>query len=156
MEVLLIKDVDGLGEAGEVQRVADGYARNYLLPRRLAVAATPGAIKQAEQRQKARARQQERIVSEAQALAQALDGVSVSIQARAGETDRLYGSITSANIAEALSKEVGQEVDRRKLLLHEPIKELGTHAVTIRLAPEGEAKVTVIVEREEEAMAEGD
>ena len=154
MEVLLVQDVDGLGDAGEVKRVADGYARNYLLPRRLAVSATPGAIKQAEQQRQAKARQRAKVISEAQGLGKALDGVTVTIQARAGESDRLYGSITSANIADALSDKVGQEVDRRKLLLHEPIKELGTHAVTIRLAPEVEAKVTVVVEREEESAAE--
>ena len=74
---------------------------------------------------------------------------SVTFQARAGESDRLYGSITSANIAEALEEQVGQEVDRRKIDLEEPLKQLGTHAVTIRLAPQAEAKVTVVVEREE-------
>ncbi len=150
MEVLLLQDVDRLGSAGEVKRVADGYARNYLFPKNLAVLATPGAIKQAKLRQEAMARRRERELSTAQALAQALDGQVVTFQARAGESDRLYGSITSANIAEALSAQVGQEVDRRKIELEEPLKELGTHAVTIRLAAGAEAKVTVVIEREEE------
>jgi large subunit ribosomal protein L9 len=149
MEVLLLKDVEPLGVAGEVKRVSGGYARNYLFPKGLAVEATPGAIKQAEQRQKATARRQAQELSEAQALAQTLDGVSVTFQARAGETDRLYGSITNANIAEALGEKIGEEVDKRKIDLEEPLKELGTHAVTVRLAPGAEAKVTVVVEREE-------
>ena len=149
MEVLLLKDVVDLGEAGEIKRVADGYARNYLVPRGLAVRATPGAIKQAEKQRQAAARRQAKELTEAQALAQALDGVSVSFQARAGESDRLYGSITNVNIAEALEEKIGQEVDRRKFEMEEPLKELGTHAVTIRLAPGAEAKVTVVIEREE-------
>lgn len=149
MEVLLLKDLNQLGQAGEVKRVSDGYARNYLIPRGLAVMATPGAIKQAEKQREAAARRQVKELSQAQALAQALDGLTVTFQARAGESDRLYGSITNANIAEALEEQVGQEVDRRKIDLEEPLKELGTHAVTIRLAPQAEAKVTVVIEREE-------
>ena len=149
MEVLLLKDVVDLGDAGEIKRVADGYARNYLVPRGLAVRATPGAIKQAEKQRQAADRRQAQELSEAQALAQTLDGVSVTFQARAGETDRLYGSITNVNIAEALEEKIGQEVDRRKIEMEEPLKELGTHAITVRLAPGAEAKVTVVIEREE-------
>ena len=149
MEVLLLQDVDRLGQAGDIKKVADGYARNYLFPRNLAVAATPGAIKKAEQEREAAARRQAQALTEAQALAQVLDGMSVTFQARAGEGDRLYGSITNGHIAEALAEKIGQEVDRRKIVLDEPLKELGTHAITIRLAPEAEAKVTVIIEREE-------
>lgn len=150
MEVLLLKDVDGLGEAGEIKRVADGYGRNFLIPRGLGVMATPGAIKKAQQDRDLALRRQKKELEEAHGLTQALDGLSVTFQARAGETDRLYGSITKANIAEALEAVVGQEVDRRKIDLDESIKELGTHAVTIRLAPGAEAKITVVVEREEE------
>lgn len=150
MEVLLLKDVDGLGEAGEVKRVADGYGRNFLIPRGLAVMATPGAIKQAKQVHELELRRENKELQEAQSLAQALDGLSVTFKARAGESDRLYGSITKANIAEALEAMAGQEVDRRKIDLEESIKELGTHAVTVRLAPGAEAKVSVVVEREEE------
>jgi large subunit ribosomal protein L9 len=149
MEVLLLQDVDGLGLAGEIKKVADGYGRNYLIPRGLVSLATPGAIRQAELQQQSTARREAKELSEAQALAQLLDGVSVTFQARAGESDRLYGSITNVNIAEALEEKVGQEVDRRKIDLEEPLKELGTHAVTIRLAAEAEAKVTVVIEREE-------
>jgi large subunit ribosomal protein L9 len=149
MEVLLLKNVDQLGKAGDVKRVADGYARNFLFPRQLAVVATPGAIRQAKLHREAEAARQAKALSDAQALAQRLDGLTVTFQARAGETDRLYGSITNVNIAEALEKQIGEEVDRRKIDLEEPLKELGTHAVTIRLAPGAEAKVTVAIEREE-------
>mgnify|MGYP001828709894 CR=1 FL=1 len=149
MEVLLLEDVHRLGQAGDIKKVADGYARNFLFPRGLAVLATPGAVKQAEKQRQATARREAQALSEAQALAQKLDGMSVTFQARAGEKDRLYGSITNVNIADALSEKVDQEVDRRKIVMSEPLKELGTHAVTIHLAPEAEAKVTVVIEREE-------
>ncbi|MGD2206551.1 MAG: 50S ribosomal protein L9, partial [Anaerolineae bacterium] len=129
MEVLLVKDVESLGKAGDIQDVANGYARNFLFPRGLAVAATPGAIRQAKERRKAEARQDARILREAQDVAERLDGLVVTFQALAGETDRLYGSITNADIAEALEKESGLEVDRRKISMEEPLKELGTHAV---------------------------
>jgi large subunit ribosomal protein L9 len=148
MEVLLLKNVDQLGRAGDVKRVADGYARNYLIPRGLATLATPGSVKQAELRRETTAHRQAKEVSEAQALAQRLDGMTVTFQARAGELDRLYGSITNVMIAEALSEKASVEVDRRKIELEEPLKELGTHAVTIHLGPGAEAKITVVVERE--------
>ena len=149
MQVLLIQDVDQLGRAGDIKKVAEGYARNYLIPRRLAVPATEGAIKQAEQHRQAAGRRQIKAITEAQAFAQILDGITLTFQARAGESDRLYGSITNAHIAEALTEKVGREVDKRKVDLEEPLKELGTHAVTVRLAPEAEAKIIVVVEREE-------
>lgn len=149
MQVLLVKDVDALGQAGEVKRVADGYARNYLFPREMAVLATPGAIRQTELSRRAEAGREARALTEAQELAQILDGRTVTFEARAGEADRLYGSITNVHIGEALEEQIDGEVDRRKIDLEEPLKELGTHAVTVRLAPGVEAKVTVIIEREE-------
>jgi len=149
MQVLLLKDVEQLGHSGEIKKVSDGYARNYLIPRGLAIAATPGAVKQAEQQRTLTARREVRVLSEAQTLAQALDGMTVSFHARAGEGERLYGSITNADIADALAAKLGREVDKRKIELEEPLKQLGTHAVTIHLAPRAEAKVTIVIEREE-------
>lgn len=149
MQVLLLQDVEGLGQAGTVKKVADGYARNSLTPRLLALPATPGSVKAAEQAREAKSHRQARALSEAQALAQLLDGQTVTFQARAGEGDRLYGSITNANIAEALQAKVGREIDKRKIVLEEPLKELGAHTITIHLAPQAEAKVIVVVEREE-------
>jgi large subunit ribosomal protein L9 len=149
MQVLLLKDVDQLGQAGDVKKVSDGYARNFLLPRGLAVAATESAIRQAQKQREASIRRQAKALTEAQQFAQVLDGQMITFHARAGEADRLYGSITSASIAEALTAKVGREVDKRKIVLEEPIKELGTHAVTVHLAPEAEAKIIVVVAREE-------
>ena len=152
MQVLLIKDVDQLGVAGDIKNVSAGYARNFLFPRDLATQATPGAIKKAAVQRESDVKRVAKEFSEAQALARQLDGLVVTFQAKAGEADRLYGSITNANIAEALEEQVGQQVDRRKFDMDEPLKELGTHAVTIRLAAEAEAKVTVVIEREEESQ----
>jgi large subunit ribosomal protein L9 len=149
MQVLLVKDVDELGQAGEVKNVANGYFRNFLFPRGLAVQATKGAIRQAEIARQAETKREAKALTEAQQLAQLLDGRTVTFEARAGETDRLYGSITNVHIGEKLEEQIEQEVDRRKIDLEEPLKDLGTHAVTVRLAPEVEAKVTVVIEREE-------
>jgi large subunit ribosomal protein L9 len=149
MEVLLLENVDRLGKAGEIKKVTDGYARNYLFPRGWAVLASPGAVRQAKRQLQAAATRQSKALSEAQALAQLLDGITVTFRARAGESDRLYGSITNAHIADALAQRIEQDVDKRKIELEEPLKELGMHAVTVRLAPEAEAKVTVVIEREE-------
>jgi large subunit ribosomal protein L9 len=149
MQVLLLKDVDQLGRAGEVKKVSDGYARNFLLPRKLAIAASAAAIQQAEQQRQASSRRQAKALTEAQQFAQQLDGRALTFPARAGESGRLYGSITNADIAEALSAQVGREVDKHKIVLGEPLKELGTHAVTVHLAKEAEAKITVFITREE-------
>ena len=149
MQVLLLKDVNQLGQAGDVKKVSDGYARNFLLPRGLAIAATEGAIRQAQMQREANSRRQAKALTEAQEFAQVLDGQTITFHARAGELDRLYGSITNANIAEALTAQVGREVDKRKIVLEEPLKELGAHTVTIHFAPQAEAKVIVVVEREE-------
>ncbi len=150
MEVLLLKDVDRLGKAGEIKKVSDGFARNFLYPQGLAVAATPGAIKQAEALREAQAKRKAKELNEAQTLAQKLDGLTVTFQARAGESDRLYGSITNSHIADAIQEQAGLQVDRRKIALEEPIKELGNHAVSIRLAASAEAKITVVVQRDDE------
>ncbi len=149
MEVLLLHDIAQLGHAGDVKKVPDGYARNFLIPRGLATPATEGAVRQAQLAHHSQARRQEKALTEAQNLARLLDGTVLTFRARAGESDRLYGSITNAHIAEALKDKTGHEVDKRKIELEEPLRELGTHAVTVRLAPEAEAKLTVIVEREE-------
>lgn len=148
MQVLLKKDVPGLGHAGEVKRVADGYALNYLIPRGLATAATEGALKQAQQLKEATERQRQRQQSEAERLAQKLSGLTLTFKAKAGDGDKLYGSVTSADIAEAIAKATGEVVDKRRIELAHAIKELGTHQVLLRLAPETVATVTVVVERE--------
>jgi len=149
MKVILTQAVKGLGEAGTVKDVADGYGRNYLIPRGLARPATEGAQKQIELEQTAVARREKRLLGEAEVFAKALSALELTFQAKAGEGDRLYGSITSADIAEQIVKKVHTDLDKRKIVLEEPIRELGTHQVTIKLMSNVTAEVTVIVERAE-------
>ena len=148
MQVLLKKDVAGLGQAGEIKRVADGYALNFLIPRGLATIATEGAVKQVKQLNEAADRHRQRQQSQAEVVAQKLAGISLTFTAKAGEGDKLYGSITGADIAEAIEKATGAVIDKRRVELAHPIKELGTHQVSLRLAPEVTAQVTVVVQRE--------
>jgi large subunit ribosomal protein L9 len=149
MRVLLIETVDNLGSAGQVKKVADGYARNFLIPKGLAVPVTAGTLKQAELRRQAEARRQQRAKVEAESLAKTLSQVTLTFQVKAGEKDKLYGSITNADIAEALEREIGQVIDKRKVELEEPIRELGSHYVPIKLLPDLAPRITVIVERED-------
>mgnify|MGYP005844060997 FL=1 len=149
MEVLLLKEVKRLGKPGEVRRVADGYARNYLIPRGLAVPATEAARKQVADRQAARARAAEAERAAAEAHAASLQHVELVFKVKSGESGRLYGSITSADIAERLAERIGEPVDKRKVLLDEPIKEVGTSKVDVKLHADVKITVTVIVEGEE-------
>jgi|YNPBryantNP2012_1023418.scaffolds.fasta_scaffold11902_1 large subunit ribosomal protein L9 len=151
MQVLLIKNVEGLGHAGEIKEVAGGYAHNFLFPRKLAVPLTDAALKQAQQMKEAEARRQERRAMEAKLLAGQLDGQTIVFHARAGEGDRLYGSITSADIADALSRMIGREIERRFVDLEHPIKTLGEHRVPIKIGGGTTATVYVRVERSAEA-----
>jgi large subunit ribosomal protein L9 len=147
MEVILREHVDNLGRRGEVVKVADGYARNYLLPRRLALLATEGNKKQIErEREKFEAKEtEERKVAEA--MAGRMTNLEVEIARKVGETEALYGSVTTADIAEALA-EKGIEIDRRKMQLQEPIKKLGEFDVPVRLHREvvTTIKVKVVAE----------
>jgi large subunit ribosomal protein L9 len=133
MQVLLIQDVDNLGYAGDVKKVADGFGRNYLLPRNLAVLATPGALKQAETIRKGAEKRRAHEMADAQAMANQLTGVELLFERRAGETGKLYGSVTSGDIADALKAKTGLEIDKRKVALPEPIRQLGDQEVTIKL-----------------------
>lgn len=148
MEVLLVKDVRRLGKAGEIKKVADGYARNYLLPRGLAVLATEASRKEVAEQAAAKARRLAREQAQAQERAQDLKDVTLQFEAKVGESGRLYGSITSADIAERLTAQVGAEVDKRKVLLAEPIKEVGRYKVDVRLHSNVTITVTVIVKAE--------
>jgi large subunit ribosomal protein L9 len=154
MEVILREHVDNLGRRGEVVKVADGYARNYLLPRKMALPVTEGNKKHIErERAKFDAREAEE-KGAADTIAQRIAGVELEIARRVGETEVLYGSVTSADIAEALHAK-GFDVDRRKLQLHEPIKKLGEYDVPIRLHREitTHVKVRVIAEGQERAKS---
>jgi large subunit ribosomal protein L9 len=149
MRVLLLKDVPELGKAGQLKTVADGYGRNFLLPRRLAEIATEGAIRQAEVMRKADDRRSAKVQSEAEKVAAELSGMTVHFTAKSGEQGKLYGSITSAQVAEALTKKSGLEIDKRKLDLEEPLKELGLFDVRIKLAPGVDTVIKVVIESEE-------
>jgi len=149
MKVLLIEDVAGVGKAGEIKKVADGYARNYLIPKGLAVLARPGVARQAKERRQAEGRKASWQAADAQALAQQMAQLTLTFKVKAGEQDKLYGSITSGNIVEELEKQLGRELDRRKVLLDQPIKQLGSHQVAVKLSSDITTEVTVIVEREE-------
>jgi len=145
MKVVLIQDVPKVGEAGSIQSVKDGFARNYLIPQGLAAEATAGRIKNAQQRLQSIQRKTEREEEAQRSLAERLSGLRIQITARVGEQGRLYGSITGADVAEKISAAVGQEIDRRKVLLEDPIRSVGDHQVTIHLVGKLRPVVTVAV-----------
>ena len=148
MEVILREDVEKLGNRGELVKVAAGYARNFLLPRRLAVAATDANRKIVEQERQAHLRKEAKLKGESEDLAKLLTGVSVTIAQKAGENDQLFGSVTSKDVADALAAK-NFTIDRRKVQLDEPIKQLGEFKVPVRLHREVTAEITVNVVREE-------
>src|SRR5260370_13982350 len=132
MEIILREDVEKLGARGQVVKVASGYARNFLLPKRLAVAATESNRKIVEQERQAHLRKEAKAVGEASDLAKLMLGTAVTIKQKAGESDQLFGSVTSKDIADALAAK-GFNIDRRKIQLNDPIKQLGEYPVPIRL-----------------------
>jgi large subunit ribosomal protein L9 len=146
MKVLLIQDVEELGMAGEVKEVANGYGRNYLVPQGLAVLATSGALQEAGLHRRRAAERRQRLADEVAALAEAVRQTTLVFQAKAGEGGRLYGSVTTADVAEKLCEAVGEDIDRRKIILDVPIKELGTHTLTLRLGSDVAADFDVVVE----------
>ena len=149
MKVLLKEDVDNLGYAGEVHNVAPGYGRNYLIPKGLAVKASPSVMKQAEVwRKRAEARRAE-LRAEYEALAARIAETTLTFTARAGETGKLYGSVTTAQIADKLNEMLGTDIDRRKVGV-EPLRQLGEHQVPIRLSADFQPELTVVIESEEE------
>jgi large subunit ribosomal protein L9 len=148
MQVILRDDMDNLGKSGEVVNVKEGYARNYLLPRGLAIKATAGDVKRVEHEKRVIAARTAKLAKEAQAEADKLSSVSVSIARAVGEEDKLYGSVTSRDIAEALG-EKGVKVDSKKIHLPEPIKALGMTEVSVKLGRGVNATVKVWVVKEE-------
>jgi large subunit ribosomal protein L9 len=148
MDILLLQDVEGLGKAGEVRAVAGGYARHFLIPRGLAVVATKGALKEAEGWRQAEARREGRQRAKSEDLAERMEKITLNFKAKVGKEEKLYGSITSGDIAQALARELGEEVDKRKIDLNEPIRELGTYRVAIRLMGDLSPEITVVVEEE--------
>lgn len=156
MKIVMRKDVDKVGNAGSVQTVSDGYARNYLIPQGLAVVATVGELKVVAENDKVRERKVARQERDLQSLADSIQGKRLEFEARSGDEGRLYGSITSADIAEKLGALIGQEVDRRKIVLDQPIRTTGEHAVSVHLVGRLRPQITVIVKGDhvEEPAAE--
>jgi len=149
MKVIFLKDIPNKAKAGEIKEVTPGYARNFLLPKGLATAATAAGVEQVEAQFQREAQRQ--ILSQTQLaeLAQSLEGKEIRLKARAGIKDRLYGSITSSDIANELRRLTHLNIDKRKIELKEPLHQLGIYELTVKLAKDLEPKITVIVEEEE-------
>ncbi len=148
MKVILQKDVPKLGQQGEVKEVSDGYGRNYLLPRGYAVEASAGRIKELEMLEAKKSRRAEKERSEADALASNLEGKVFTVKATAGEGGRLFGSVTTLDIAKAM-EEAGIIVDRRKITIGDPIKSLGRHTVEVKFHSQVSASIVVNVDKKE-------
>jgi large subunit ribosomal protein L9 len=153
MKVILTEEVKHLGQAGTIQEVKNGYARNYLLPRGLAKPATPGMVKMIEQQQEAQQRKIAKAEEDNRSLADIIAKQTIRLTARVGQQGRLYGSITGAQIADALSAQIGQTIDRRKVDLEEHIHSIGEYEVPVRLVGRLAPTVKVVVEAEGEPEA---
>lgn len=147
MKVILLEDVKGKGKAGDMVNVNDGYARNFLFPKNLAQQATQGNMKIVEQKKAAEKRHIEEERKEANDLKDKLDGRTISVKVKAGENGKIFGSVTSKEIAKAL-KEDGYIIDKKKILLKDPIKSIGREMIDIRVYPEIVARINVVVEAE--------
>ena len=145
MKVILLRDVQDLGNKGEIVDVANGYARNYLVPRSLAVNATDGALRQADGLRKAREESERRSREEADQVTQALLGTRVVVAARSGDEGKLFGSIGAVDVVEAIKKFTGIEVDRSVIHIQTPIKEIGLHEVSVRPHPDVEFQLSLDV-----------
>jgi large subunit ribosomal protein L9 len=146
MKVILQKTVDKLGNPGDIVEVADGYARNFLMPRGLAVKASKGMVRHVESLKRAHAVRVNRAKAEAEAVAQRLIGTPITIRAHAGEEGKLFGSVTASDIAEEIERQSGVRIDRHDVHLAEPIRSLGTHEVRVHLFPEVDPVLTVEVQ----------
>ncbi len=150
MKVIFLEDVPNVAKAGDIKEVSDGYGRNYLLPKKLALVSKPGAVTQVKAQIEARAE-----TEKMKKLAAQLEGKEITFTVKMGAKDRMHGSITAANIATELKAIIGQEVDKRKIELAEPIKQIGNYDLTIKLAKDIEPKIKVnVVEKEKEPEKE--
>lgn len=151
MKIVLRQDVPKVGEAGTIQTVANGYARNFLIPQGMAVVATDGEIKVAQHNLAVKDRKIARLEEQQKSLAEKIQGAKLFFTARAGESGRLFGSITAADVAAQLSGKVGEEIDRRKIVLDEALRTVGEHKVTVHLVGKLRPQVIVTVAAEEVA-----
>jgi large subunit ribosomal protein L9 len=148
LKVMLTKDVENIGRAGEIKDVADGFGRNYLIPRRLAVLAGRGAEGEARRIKDAAARRESKEQETARELAEEIDNKTVVVRLKVGAEDKVFGAITSEDIAKAIKQQHQVEVDRRRIELKEPLKQLGEHKVPLRLHRDVEARVNLIITRD--------
>jgi len=146
VRVILKAEVRGLGRTGEIKDVADGYARNYLLPKGLAIEATGGELKVLAQERQTEKTRKDRAHQDAEVLAKRLGEVTLVFKLKAGEQGKTFGSVTAKEVADALKKEAKAEVDKTKIVLHEPLRSLGVHTVEVRLLSDVRANVTVAIE----------
>ena len=149
MKVIFLEDVPKVAKVGEIKEVADGYGRNFLIPKKLAAPAGPGVSNQLEARLRAQAKRKDQIEAKMVELAEKMDGKEVILKTKAGAKDRLYGRVTSADIAAELESTIGVAVDKRKIELPEPIRQLGSYEVSIRLSKDITPKIKVTVTEEE-------
>lgn len=147
MELLLLKDIEKLGKEGEIVKVADGYARNYLIPKKLGIAATRGATDIQKSLHRKRIARAQAELDASRELATTIEALSCTISAKVGEEEKLFGSVTASDVADALRKE-GIELDKKKIILDAPIKALGIYSVKVRLHPEVEATLKLWVVKE--------
>jgi large subunit ribosomal protein L9 len=154
MKVVLLEDISGTGRAGEMKEVSKGYAKNFLLPRGLALVATSAVIKQVESRREKEKLEEsvgrEKLVE----LAQQIEGKEIHLKARLGGGERLFGSITAADVAEELSRAIGSVVDKKKIDIEKPFHQTGSYEVAVKLAGDIKPKITVVIEEETEQRAE--
>jgi large subunit ribosomal protein L9 len=146
VRVILKAEIRGLGRIGEIKDVADGYARNYLLPKGLAIEATGGELKHLAQERQASKSKKDRAHQDAEELATRLGAVTLVFKLKAGEQGKTFGSVTAKELAEALNKEAKAEIDKTKIVLREPLRSLGIHKIEVRLLPDVRADVTVAIE----------
>jgi large subunit ribosomal protein L9 len=149
MKVVLLEDIANVGRAGEVKEVADGYGRNFLLPKKLALLATPLALKAAEAQLQLQKEEQQRFAAEITKLAQQLEGLLITFKEKASSEDRLYGSVRDSDVARELSQLTGLDIAREKIELEEPIRQLGEYEVSVRLSQDLAPKIRVVVTKEE-------
>jgi len=150
MKVVLLEDLPGRGKAGEIKEVSKGYARNFLLPRGLALLATPAVIKQAESRLEQEKTEESIDRDKLVELAQQIEGKEIRFQARMGAGERLFGSITAADVAEKLSQAIGSVIDKKKIDIEKSLRKTGSHQVAVKLASDLNPQITVVIEEEQQ------
>ena len=148
MKVMLTKDIENVGRAGDIREVADGYGRNYLIPRKLAIVAGRGTEAEARRMQEAATRREAKEREEARELAEEIDNKTVVVRLKVGAEDKAFGAVTNEDISRALRQQHQVEVDRRKIDLREPLKQLGEHQVTLRLHRDIDARINLIITRD--------